>query len=64
MKTISAFARRILSDDNGATAIEYGLLAGLISIMIIGGATLAGTEIDRIFDTVGNSLVAVKPAAT
>lgn len=42
-----------LNDESGATAIEYGLLAALISVMIIGGATLVGTNLAATFGTVG-----------
>lgn len=47
MKTISRF----MNDESGATAIEYGLLAALISVVIIGavrslGVTLQGTFTD------------------
>jgi pilus assembly protein Flp/PilA len=51
-----SFLRRFARNDSGATALEYGLLAGLISIMVIGGATLAGTSIDTIFDQVAAKL--------
>lgn len=49
---IRAFAR----DEDGVTAIEYGLLAALISVMIIAGATTAGTQLASIFNYIGNSL--------
>ncbi|MPW17851.1 Flp family type IVb pilin [Paraburkholderia sp. CNPSo 3157] len=49
---IRAFAR----DEDGVTAIEYGLLAALISVMVIGGATVAGTNLNTIFTYVGNKL--------
>ncbi len=45
-----------LSDESGATAIEYGLLAALISVMIIGGATLVGTSLNGTFTSVSGSL--------
>ena len=40
----------------GATAIEYGLIAALISIAIIVGATAVGTQLDATFDKVGTEL--------
>lgn len=41
--TLQAHISRYLSDDSGATAIEYGLIAALIGVGIIGGLkTLAG----------------------
>jgi pilus assembly protein Flp/PilA len=56
MRTIIA---RFRKDVSGATAIEYGLIAGLISVVIIGGVTLAGTEIQALFTTIQNSLTGV-----
>jgi pilus assembly protein Flp/PilA len=45
--------RKFLNDRNGATAIEYGLIASLISLAIIGGVTLTGTSLQDLWD--GNS---------
>jgi pilus assembly protein Flp/PilA len=55
IKQMKAF----LQDEEGATAIEYGLLAGLIGILIIGGATIIGTQLDRIFDFIATKLTAI-----
>ncbi|MHA0898773.1 MAG: Flp family type IVb pilin [Candidatus Liberibacter solanacearum] len=48
--------RNFLQDESGATAIEYGLLAALISVAIIGSITLLGTKLKDTFDKVANSL--------
>jgi pilus assembly protein Flp/PilA len=40
-----------LGESRGATAIEYGLIAGLISVVIIAAVTLLGTDILGVFDT-------------
>jgi pilus assembly protein Flp/PilA len=45
-----------LRDEEGATAIEYGLIAALISIMIIGGATLVGQTLDANFMNIAGVL--------
>jgi pilus assembly protein Flp/PilA len=45
--------RKFLNDRNGATAIEYGLIASLISLAIIGGVTLTGGSLQDLWD--GNS---------
>jgi pilus assembly protein Flp/PilA len=45
-----------LSDNSGATAIEYALIAGFISILIVGGATLIGTHLNTIFSNVASGL--------
>ncbi len=41
---------------NGATAIEYGLIAALIAVAIIGGITLLGTSVSNTFNAAGNTL--------
>jgi len=43
---------RFLNDEEGATAIEYALIAGLISMGIIGGAGLLGTALGTFFTSV------------
>lgn len=50
---------RFMNDESGATAIEYGLLAALIAVAIIAGATLIGTELDRIFVGISGILAGV-----
>ena len=52
MKMISRF----LGDESGATAIEYGLIAGLISVVIIGALTSLGTKVNSKFHVIGNAL--------
>ena len=44
---------RFMKDESGATAIEYGLIAALISVAIIGGVTTLGTSLDNTFSTLG-----------
>ncbi|MGA7777169.1 MAG: Flp family type IVb pilin [Paraburkholderia sp.] len=48
--------QQFLRDEEGAAAIEYGLLAGLISVMIILGATAIGTHLSAIFDSISTAL--------
>ncbi|MGA1343672.1 MAG: Flp family type IVb pilin, partial [Hyphomonas sp.] len=43
---------RLLKDESGATAIEYGLIAALIAVAIIGGVTALGTSANDTFTTV------------
>ncbi|MBB1648270.1 Flp family type IVb pilin [Delftia sp. UME58] len=43
-------------DEEGATAIEYGLIAGLIAVVIIGGVTALGTNIQAKFCQVVEAL--------
>ena len=47
---------RFIKDESGATAIEYGLIAALIAVALIGGATQLGTAIDGKFKGVADSL--------
>ncbi|HEY1505425.1 MAG TPA: Flp family type IVb pilin [Stellaceae bacterium] len=49
-------ARTFLRDESGATAIEYGLIAALIAVAIIAGATAVGTNLGTTFTAIGNSL--------
>ncbi len=43
-------------DDSGATAIEYGLIAALVSVAAIGALTAMGTSLNTMFSTVSNSM--------
>jgi pilus assembly protein Flp/PilA len=45
-----------LRDESGATAIEYGLIAALIAVVIITAVTTVGTNLTGTFTTVSNSL--------
>ena len=42
--------------DRGATAVEYGLLVGLIAVVIIVGVTLLGTKLLAMFNTIAGKL--------
>jgi pilus assembly protein Flp/PilA len=55
--SLVAFAQdRLKRDERGATAVEYGLMVGLIAVVIIGAVTLLGTELKDLFTDVKNSL--------
>ena len=47
---------RFVKDESGATAVEYALLASLIAIAIIGGATALGGAINTKFNAIATSL--------
>jgi pilus assembly protein Flp/PilA len=47
---------RFVADESGATAIEYGLLAALIAVVIIGAVKLVGTSLNNAFTNVSNNL--------
>ncbi len=52
MNIISRFVR----DESGATAIEYGLIAALIAVVIITGVTAVGTKLSTSFATISGNL--------
>jgi pilus assembly protein Flp/PilA len=56
MHYIAAYlqARLTRRDDEGATAVEYGLLVTLIAVAIIAGATAFGGKLGTMFDSVGS----------
>lgn len=45
-----------LNDESGATAIEYGLIAGLIAVVIIGVLTALGGQLDTLFGKISTAL--------
>jgi pilus assembly protein Flp/PilA len=51
-KRLSHFIR----DESGVTAIEYGLIAALIAVVIIGAVSSLGTGLNTTFSSVANSL--------
>jgi len=53
------FIKRLLSEERGATAIEYGLIAGLIAVVIIGALTVTGTSLKSVFENVSDNLETV-----
>ncbi|HTN64490.1 MAG TPA: Flp family type IVb pilin [Devosia sp.] len=53
MKNIFA---RFAQDESGATAIEYGLIAALISVALIVAATAVGGSLSGLFDTINTKL--------
>ncbi len=55
MKTMQMITR-FLKDEEGVTAIEYGLIAALIAVVIIGSVTLVGTQLDGIFNYIQGKL--------
>ena len=47
---------RFIKDDSGATAIEYGLIAGLIAVVIIASVSTVGTKLSTKFGKVSTAL--------
>ncbi|UZF92480.1 Flp family type IVb pilin [Bosea sp. NBC_00550] len=52
MKQIGASFAGFLSDERGATSIEYAFIASLVSIVILGAVTLIGTRLNTLFEGV------------
>ena len=50
--------KKIRKDESGATAIEYGLIAALVSVAAIGALTAMGGSLNSMFTTVSNALSA------
>ena len=50
---------RLLKDQSGVTAMEYGLIAGLVAVVIIGAVTTIGTELNAAFTTIATDLSGV-----
>jgi pilus assembly protein Flp/PilA len=51
------FVTRFLKDESGATAIEYGLIAALVAVVLVTALGLVGTNLSSLFNTVAGDLV-------
>jgi pilus assembly protein Flp/PilA len=47
---------RLFKNEDGATAIEYGLIAALIAVAAVATMTTVGTKLSAVFGTVASSL--------
>ncbi len=47
---------RFFKDEEGVTAIEYGLIAALIAVVIITAVGLVGTDLNNTFNAVANAI--------
>jgi pilus assembly protein Flp/PilA len=61
MKEMIRITLKKFRENKGATAIEYVLLAGLIAVMIIAGATLTGTSLSSLFNAIGGRVPTAIP---
>lgn len=57
MKYLQTKLARFMKEDEGVTAIEYGLIAALIAIVIILAVQAVGTNLSTIFQSVADALV-------
>jgi pilus assembly protein Flp/PilA len=53
---VKHFFQRLLRDEAGATAIEYGLIVALIGIVIIGAVTTLGTNLNTSLSKAGSAI--------
>jgi pilus assembly protein Flp/PilA len=54
--TMLTIARKFMKDENGATAIEYGLIAALVAVAIVGALTTLGGGLNTMFGKVNSDL--------
>lgn len=50
------FVRKMLKNEKGATAIEYGLIAALVAVAAIGAMSQLGTSLSKTFGTVSTEM--------
>ncbi|PRD78047.1 Flp family type IVb pilin [Burkholderia multivorans] len=53
---MKAIIKRFLKEETGVTAIEYGLIAGLISVAIVGGVSTIGGSLGTMFNNLGSCI--------
>ncbi|MDB5437055.1 MAG: Flp/Fap pilin component [Phenylobacterium sp.] len=53
---MSNFVTRFLKDESGATAIEYGLIAALVAVVLVTALGAMGNKLSGTFNKVANSL--------
>jgi len=51
-----SFVQRFLKNESGATAVEYGLIAALIGVVITAGAGALGTALNAKFTAIGSTV--------
>ena len=56
LRLITAFQSRFVREEEGATAVEYGLMVALIAVVIIVAVALIGTRLNGVFTNVANTL--------
>jgi pilus assembly protein Flp/PilA len=56
MSTFASAVKTFMADENGVTAIEYGLIAALVGVVVAGGAAILGNGVSALFGKIGNKL--------
>lgn len=54
---------KFLRDEEGATAIEYGLIAGLIAVALVTTLTTLGGDLGKLFTSISGTITGATPAA-
>ena len=54
--TLVAFAKDRMREEKGATSVEYGLMVGLIAVVIIAAVVLLGEQLNELFTSITNEL--------
>ena len=52
--------RRLVADESGATAVEYGLIVSLIFIACLGAFSFFGGQTTNMYNTVSNSIAGIR----
>jgi len=55
---LQTIVSRLLKDESGSNALEYGLIVGLISLAIVAGAGAAGTSLGALMTEIGTKIAA------
>jgi pilus assembly protein Flp/PilA len=53
---MQAFISQLVKDESGTTAIEYGLIGTLITVVCIGGMTLVGAQLQGVYNAVTTAI--------
>lgn len=61
MKMLKSAVQAFIADEGGVTAIEYGLIAALIGVAMVGAAGLLGGKLKDIFTYIGDKIVVPTP---
>ncbi|SOZ61143.1 Flp pilin component [Cupriavidus taiwanensis] len=56
MQALTTMFQQFVRDEDGVTAIEYGLIAALIAIVIIVSVQTVGTQLNSVFSKIGSYL--------
>ena len=56
MSKLASAIQTFVADENGVTAIEYGLIAALVGVAIVGAAKLLGQQLNDTFAAVTTAL--------